>query len=133
MIMDGYNPPWAYALELKKNRELIGSVSIMPDKRSHLDLSADEVEIGFWLARPYWGQGIMKEALYAVMKDLFEVKQIRNVYCICDETNRQSIRVQEKLGFRYNKTEDIWQQSFSKNIRSRISCLSSEDWRSQTI
>lgn len=105
----------------------------MPDKRSHLDLAADEVEIGFWLARPYWGQGIMQEALNAVMKDLFEVKQIRNVYCICDETNRQSIRVQEKLGFRYNKTEDIWQQSFSKNIRSRISCLSSEDWRSQTI
>ena len=55
--------------------------------------------LGYWLARPYWGQGFMSEAVAAVIEHLFEDGHIFIASGIL-EGNAASLRVQEKLGFR---------------------------------
>lgn len=129
MVMTGYQKPWAFAIEEKETQRVIGSLTLMPLSQGHFNLDPDELEIGYWIARPCWGKGYMKEALECVMDDLFENRGFQRIWCICAADNTQSIRVQEKLGFRYNKTENIWQQALGKHVPSRISLLDASDWR----
>lgn len=129
MIQANYKTPFCFALEIRDKSEVIGSLSFMTKQCSHLDLGPYELEAGFWLGKEYWGKGLLKEAAEAVFDDLFENKDVRMIWCVCSEDNAQSIRVQEKLGFRYNKSAKVWQQALGKHLDSRISCLKREDWR----
>jgi ribosomal-protein-alanine N-acetyltransferase len=51
---------FAYAITLKENDKLIGMFGLHP-----MNL---KVEVGYALARPYWGKGYMTEALYSVTR-----------------------------------------------------------------
>lgn len=57
------------------------------------------VELGYVLARPFWGQGLMAEAAAAVVEWTFSDPSISRVDAICDVENERSVRVLEKLGF----------------------------------
>lgn len=61
-------------------------------------------EIGYVLSKDYWGQGIMPEAVQAVIKYLFEVEDMDFIIVGHFDWNRQSARVIEKCGFKYIKT-----------------------------
>lgn len=60
---------------------------------------AGQQEIGYWLGREYWGQGIATAALQAFLNQL----QIRPLVAHVAEHNRGSIRVLEKCGFEFWK------------------------------
>ena len=57
-------------------------------------------ELGFVLAADYWGQGLMPEALEAVMMYLFNEILLDCILCGHFLWNKRSARVQEKLGFK---------------------------------
>lgn len=57
-------------------------------------------ELGFVLSKDYWGQGMIVEACKEVIKWLFETVGCEFIMCGHFEENRQSARVQEKLGFK---------------------------------
>ena len=61
-------------------------------------------EIGYVLSKDYWGQGLMPEAVQAVISYLFETVQLDFILVGHFDWNRQSARVIEKCGFRYIKT-----------------------------
>ena len=61
-------------------------------------------EIGYVLAKDYWGQGLMPEAVHAVIRYLFEVEKLDFLICGHFERNFRSRRVIEKCGFRYSRT-----------------------------
>lgn len=61
-------------------------------------------EIGYVLAKPYWGRGLMPEAVKEVIKYLFEVEKLDFIIVGHFTWNTQSARVVEKLGFKYIKT-----------------------------
>lgn len=65
-----------------------------------LRIHGDEGEVGYVLAASHWGQGIMPEALNAVL-DFARRSGLRRVTGTCDPDNRASIRVFEKCGFSY--------------------------------
>jgi ribosomal-protein-alanine N-acetyltransferase len=56
-------------------------------------------EIGYELARDYWGQGIMAEAIKALLAFGFEQMALNRVEAMVLEGNRASARFLEKLGF----------------------------------
>jgi len=60
-------------------------------------------EIGYVLSKDYWGQGLMPEAVQAVVKYLFETVGLDFVLVGHFDWNRQSRRVIEKCGFHYIK------------------------------
>ncbi|GLQ54321.1 GNAT family N-acetyltransferase [Devosia nitrariae] len=55
--------------------------------------------LGYWLARPFWGRGIMTEAAGAALDWLFEATDTQTVLSGVFHFNTASMKVQEKLGF----------------------------------
>ena len=86
---------------IEKDGKVIGSlgVELYPEERfPQLDRLRCR-ELGFVLARPYWGQGLMPEAVEAVNRWLFEEMGLDAVLCGHFHFNGRSARVQEKCGF----------------------------------
>lgn len=61
-------------------------------------------EIGYVLSKDYWGQGLMPEAVKAVINWLFDSEGLDFILVGHFIWNDQSRRVIEKCGFRYVKT-----------------------------
>lgn len=61
-------------------------------------------EIGYVLSKAYWGQGLMPEAVKAVIQWLFCEEKLDFIICGHFVWNDRSRRVVEKCGFRYRKT-----------------------------
>ena len=82
-----------YAITLPGTDELIGVTDLF--KRGEDSLW----EIGYWIGRPFWGQGYMTEACAALLaeadKALGAADRVAGVFT----DNPGSIRVLEKLGF----------------------------------
>ena len=63
------------------------------------DLQRRSAEIGYWLGEPYWGRGIMTQAVRAVTDYAFQSFDINRVYAGILEYNVPSARVLEKNGY----------------------------------
>ncbi|HEV2350332.1 MAG TPA: GNAT family N-acetyltransferase [Terriglobia bacterium] len=68
----------------------------------HLSKSV-EIEIGWWLAKAFWGKGLATEASRTVISYGFETIGLRRIVAIAQPANLASIRVMEKLGMRHEK------------------------------
>lgn len=61
-------------------------------------------EIGYVLSKEYWGQGLMPEAVQAVIGYLFDTMKLDFILVGHFDRNQRSRRVIEKCGFRYIKS-----------------------------
>lgn len=59
------------------------------------------VEVGYDLQRDFWGQGLMTEAMNAILGVYAPQMHITRVYAHIAEGNAASIRLAQKLGFRW--------------------------------
>jgi RimJ/RimL family protein N-acetyltransferase len=59
-----------------------------------------ESEIGWWLARQYWGRGLATEAARAALRDAFDRAGLDRIISIARPANTTSIRIMEKLGLK---------------------------------
>lgn len=82
---------WAITLK-GGNDELIGRIDLWADD----GLSRDQR--GFWLARPYWGRGLMTEAAERVTEHAFVTLGWPHLWLSNAEANLGSHRVKEKQG-----------------------------------
>lgn len=88
---------------------LIGLLGFMPRNESGMELGrrtgkdvepeVKSVELGFWLGRPYWGQGFMTEAVRAMLDGFFTITTGRSVVASVPVINSNSRGVLEKCGF----------------------------------
>ena len=93
---DGFN--WVIrdrlgSLSGEKGRA-IGAIGIRPTGRR------GEADIGYWIAPPYWNQGLMTEAVAALVRHAFEHWGCTLVAADAFSFNAASRRLLEKLGFR---------------------------------
>ena len=63
------------------------------------DIERFSAEMGYWLGRPFWGRGIMTEAVRAVTLYAFAHLALHRVFAIPFAHNRASGRVLEKAGY----------------------------------
>ena len=63
------------------------------------DVYRRSAEIGFWLGEPFWGRGIMSEAVRAITQRAFERHDICRVHAEVFDWNVASMRVLEKVGY----------------------------------
>ena len=61
---------------------------------------APDPEIGWWLARRYWGRGLATEAAVAAMRDAFGRVGLERLISVARPENIASIRIMEKLGLK---------------------------------
>ena len=74
--------------------------------------TSQRAEIGYWLAKPYWGQGIMTDAVRAFVRYAFDELQVIKLTAHVFDFNIGSARVLEKNGFRL---EGVLRQHFEKD------------------
>ncbi|WP_152046565.1 GNAT family N-acetyltransferase [Aureimonas psammosilenae] len=87
-----------FAVTLAENDRFIGICGLRPTER------AGAGDLGYWLGRPYWGQGYATEAAQAVVDLAFETAGLTCVLAGCRAINGRSRRVLEKCGFQYRGT-----------------------------
>ena len=90
---------------LEHQGKAIGSLGVEEYKeKNYPELDALEGrEIGYVLSKEYWGQGLMPEAVKAVINWLFEEERLDFIMVGHFDWNSQSRRVIEKCGFQYIK------------------------------
>ena len=98
--------PWAVVV--KGSPEAIGYCGLI-----HVpDVSGQpETEIGYRLARLFWGHGYATEAVCAVRDYAFATLGLQRLISMIDPHNLASIRVAEKAGMRYEK--DVMFEGYS--------------------
>ena len=77
-------------------------------------------ELGYWLAEPFWGKGIMARAVREMCREAFAALDIVRIYAEPYAYNTGSRRVLEKCGF---TLEGTLRQSVCKNGRMLDSCI----------
>lgn len=61
--------PETYAVILKDTGKPVGSVGIMFAPKGSAPMKEQEAEIGYWIGVPYWGQGLIPEAVHRLQED----------------------------------------------------------------
>ena len=101
IIKNVLSAPETYAVCLKSDNRAIGSIGLIPPMQSHTEAAEDEVEVGYWIGVPFWGNGYIPEAVQEVLRYGFEDKGTDRIWVSHYEENFKSRRVIEKSGFRY--------------------------------
>jgi RimJ/RimL family protein N-acetyltransferase len=92
-FVSGQDPITYYAIATPE--EAIGGIGISINEDVHR-LTA---EMGYWLAEPFWGRGIMTETVIKLTDYVFEHFGLVRVYAEPYAYNTSSCRVLEKAGF----------------------------------
>ena len=82
-----------WALELKETGEPIGCMGYLTHGESNIDIAPNDAELGYWIAKPYWNQGLCTEALQAMIEHCFNVKQFHTLWADFFVDNPASGRV----------------------------------------
>lgn len=90
--IQGLTTNWAI---IDGERGLVGGLGLHQahGPESHKD------EIGYWLGKPFWNQGIMTRVLRAFCEYCFEQRELSRIEAAVFSYNKASMRVLEKAGF----------------------------------
>jgi ribosomal-protein-alanine N-acetyltransferase len=88
--------------------EAIGGIGLHPLQ----DVERQNAELGYWLAEPFWGKGIITDAIRQVVDSGFSNLAINRIFARPFGSNAASKRVLEKCGF---ILEAIFEKTFFKN------------------
>lgn len=106
IIRTVFAAPEVYAVVLKDTNEPVGSCGIMFSNGLHsANMTQREAEIGYWIGKPYWGQGLIPEAVNALLSRCFNELGLDAVWCGHYDGNVKSRRVIQKCGFKYHHTD----------------------------
>jgi ribosomal-protein-alanine N-acetyltransferase len=89
-----------WAICSKDNQVFYGVITLPFWKKEHRS-----IEVGYWLLPQYWKQGIVTEAMKAVIDHAFTAMNIHRIFAESDDDNYGSIATLKKLGFQYEGTK----------------------------
>ena len=120
----------AYAICLKTDEKAIGAIELKLNGHTDMTDRDDECELGYWLGKPFWGQGIMPEAVKEILRHAFEEIGMTKVWVGYYEGNSKSKRVQEKAGFRYQwKSEGVDVPLMHEKRTGHVSSMTKDQWQ----
>lgn len=129
VIRDVFSGAEAYALCLKSDHRVIGAIELKLNGHTDMTKRDDECELGYWIGKPFWGLGLMPEAARELLRRAFEDIGMNKVWCGYYEGNAKSKRVQEKLGFQYQWTnEGVDVPLMNERRTEHVNLLTKEMW-----
>ena len=102
---------------------MIGTIGFM-----WINLDYRSGEVGYSLSRAYWNQGIMTEALRAVLAFGFDTLQLNRIEAQHETDNPASGRVMEKAGMRPEGTLRAKVYNKGRFTDVRIWAVLKKDW-----
>ncbi len=88
------------ALVWKETGEMFGWGGLMPLE------DTGEIEVGYGMSKDFWGKGVGYECARAWLEYGFEKAGLERIVAVAQPENTGSWRIMEKLGMRYEKTEE---------------------------
>lgn len=128
IIHDVLSAPMTYAVCLKKDGKAIGSIGLFQTKQKEVKEGAQELEVGYWIGVPFWGQGLIPEAVRELEKYAFEELSQTGLWCSYSEGNEKSRKCMEKCGFRYDHTEETEAYATEEAETVCYEHLTKEEW-----
>lgn len=129
IIRTVFAAPETYAVCLREDNKAIGCAAVTIGAESNLNLPETEGEIGYWIGVPFWGQGLIPEAVRELIRRGFEDLGLEKLWCGYFEGNTKSKRVQEKCGFLYHHTNRDMHWKLMDDIRTEhVTCLTRSEW-----
>jgi len=77
--------------------ELIGGIGLMLQP----DIFRYSAEVGYWLAEPFWGKGIVSKAVMAFTRFAFEQFELQRIFAGVFDGNTASVKVLENAGYTF--------------------------------
>jgi RimJ/RimL family protein N-acetyltransferase len=87
------NPLNIFAIAI--NKEAVGGIGLHPQQ----DIHCKNAELGYWLAQPYWGKGIITNAIREIVAYGFKTFEIDRIFARPFGNNIGSQKALEKAGF----------------------------------
>ena len=129
IIMGVLSKRETYAVCLK-NGKPVGSIGLHLNGSTDMTDRDDECELGYWIGKPFWGQGLIPEAARELLRYAFETLGMQAVWCGYYDGNDKSRKVQEKLGFVYqHKTEGIEVTLMNEIRTGHCNLMTKERWQ----
>lgn len=112
MVTDNDGVTWA--MTLKGDPKLMGHISFHRLIKEH-----DRAEIGYMMHPDFFGQGIMSEALKALLNYGFNTMGLHSIEAIASPLNNASIKILERNGFireAYFKENFCWEGQYLDSV-----------------
>lgn len=116
-----------FAIVLAENGKLIGHIAVEEDSDEGRQ---DTRELGCALNSVYQRRGLMREAVRAVMAEVFR-RDISYLWACCFQENVASKRMIESCGFIAQREGTFYSKNLNKTFRSYEYRLSREEWTGQ--
>jgi len=83
----------------KEDGQPLGHAGLVPQQIEGID----EIEVGYWISRPYWGNGLASEAVNALLQ-YGKSLDIQRIVALIQPENRASVNVATKCGLDFEKS-----------------------------
>jgi RimJ/RimL family protein N-acetyltransferase len=97
-MTQSHSPLHIFAICL--NNQAIGGIGVHPQQ----DIHEKCIELGYWLAEPFWGKGIMSDVVKQMIAYAFKNFDVKRLYARPFSSNIGSQKVLEKCGFTHEAT-----------------------------
>ena len=115
-------------LFLRKEEEFVGAVTLDNIRRG----PAQAGSMGYWLGEKFTGQGLMSEAIPAVVHYAFRDLDLSRIEAACLDENVRSQKVLERSGFKYEGIAQAYLQIAGRWRTHRLYASLREDRRGKT-
>ena len=127
VIRDILSKEGTFALCVKElGPQPVGSAGVFPTDAVR---DREEPEIGYWIARPFWGQGYIPEAVLRLLEGCFARPETQRVWCAHFAGNDKSRRVIEKCGFTRQFLRESDVVPFGEKRLTYYYAIRREEWR----
>jgi len=116
---------WTFALAEPRGDALIGAVGL------HLFRDPPRATLGYWLGKPYWGKGLMSEAVARFLRGAFEELGLARIDSSYMPENAASGRVLAKAGFVTTGTAVQHARARARDVELVTTSLDAASWRSR--
>lgn len=95
----------AYVWTMREGDELLGLVGLHDVTRQQLAWRVDRAELGYWIGKQHRNRGYTTEGAQRALRFAFEDLGLHKVTVGCVADNAPSVKVIERLGFRFVGTQ----------------------------
>jgi len=112
-----------FAVELLETKEMIGEVGVFLFPEEKL-----KGNMGWSLNKNFWGHGYAAEAVVALLKYVFDLRQLDFVTATCSSDNIASLRLMKRIGMQQFSSSIDTHSEESNSCDERVYKLSREHW-----
>lgn len=122
--------PECYAITIKgrvPEDGPVGAIALSTEDRE-IALGRNEAALGYWIAKPFWNQGYMTEAVQAILRHAFLDCGYKAVWASAYSGNAASVLVQRHAGLAFHHHQDGAHDLMGEEHGLEVSCISREAW-----